>query len=140
ELALKSTLDNRVKVDELLQELLRLVEREKAVYQNLGFTLIGRDFSESVFEKYQALVSLDNGTYSLVEQNLAAEFAPEKEKEIARLGSELLQGIEQQISRKERERSLLEGKLPTVERDERLDELTAEIRGYTQLKNAFVSG
>lgn len=140
EIKLTRHLRERKEADQTLLELKKLIKEEGHIYQTLGITLIGKTLIGDAFDRFLKLVQEDNAHFEEKEGKLLLTFNQEKEKEIRTSGEQLIQSISEQIRSMERDKVIVEGKLPSPERKDTLDQLNGNLISFGKIRDALVEG
>ncbi len=140
ELDLNRSIKENQAADQLLVDIKDLVKQESLIYQNLGVQLIGKPLGGDIFENYLNLVKADNIKFKLDDGLLQLEQHMEKEEVVEKAAWDLFQELQERIRMSEIERGIVEGKLPSNDRTERLEELNENIRSYRNLQSSLISG
>lgn len=112
-------LDVQKSEDQLWLDLQKSLAQEKKIYEMIGLSLIGRLISDETFEKYLQLVS------RRAAQLIQEQIVPDVEAQIAELEKKVL---------------IEEGKIASLERNQEMVRLRAEVSGYQNLKNSLLAG
>lgn len=140
ELMLNRQIKSLLALDKLIVDLKEQLKKESQIYQNVGSQFLGKSFEGNLFEQYLHLVEMNNIDYALNNGKLEQNYQPQKEKEIADSGWKIFQEIEENIRIAEIEKGIIEGKLPSNERSEKIADLNEKIMAFKNLQKALISG
>jgi hypothetical protein len=140
ELKLTQSLKEHEKQDQLLEEITSLVKKQSENFQIMGVHLIMSTMLGEPFDHFLKIIELNKKIYQVQDGNLKAAFDPEKEKEMEKLQNKLLANIDRKMKEDEREREILQGKLPSEETKAELKKVEADLKAYQKLKNTLMSG
>lgn len=124
----------REKIDHLYIERENILHAEETLYKNLGTELLNLHVDPSLFNKYLALIELNTNRYSLQNHTLEFHPAPHLREAIDTFMAELLTQIHSTLHTLSQEKELASAKLPSAERSETLNHLSAQITTYTKLQ------
>ena len=127
-------------VDSVLLKIKESLNEEKKIYQNIGNQLVDRPRMHGIFNRFLDLVKLSHVVYTFEDGKLYQIRSVQKEKDIQDLQEEISRKIQKIIYTAQAEKSIEEGKFPSKERFENLDDLNERIYGYKSLQKAFISG
>lgn len=139
ELRIMNQLSQQQGIDDLLKSLTDQVQEEKDLFQDLGATLINNRARKDLIDRYLQLTLLNQGRYSSVGGRLVMEFSVEREREIDRIGRELIDVFAQAEAKQREGRKVVEGQLPSAARTEKLDEYDKAIIGFQNLQRKLIS-
>jgi mono/diheme cytochrome c family protein len=132
-------IDRLRKEDEQLLMLKSELKRERDLYHHLGMTLLSKNVSDELLEKYFELIRLDaypfgwNGS-RLIEQ---------RQKNIQVKAKVLLQAIvkenDEKILALEQEKKIINGKIASASRTEQMAAVQVEIDGFKKLKAKIIT-
>lgn len=125
--------------DKLYVEMKANVKREKDLYDSMGKSLIQGGGQEDLEGYIKALSLLDN-TFALANNTLTYQFSAEKSQQVAALGENLQNRIQQKIDRLTQQKKGIEGKINSPERTRGLAELSAQINSLTKMRNLLTAG
>ncbi|MBA3958568.1 MAG: c-type cytochrome [Parachlamydiaceae bacterium] len=138
ELALLTTIQQRTVIDDLFTQLKRQVVEEANLYKDTGMRLLVRNKDPEVIQEYAKLIMLNGNHFVTREGKLIKNPAP-NQAEIDVLEKNILDNLDKEIAILEHQKSRLEGQLSSASRLEELATLTADVNGWTKLKNTFIS-
>lgn len=140
ELELNRSIKANQDADQVLLDLKNLLKQESQIYQTFGVQLIGKPLAGDTFENYLNLVKTDNVKFKVDDGALLLEQDPKKEESAGKVEWDLFQELQERIRVSEIEKGIVEGKLPSNERGERLETLNENIRAYRNLQSSLISG
>lgn len=124
--------------DALYVDLRKLIKAEKENYQSVGLLMIQNGERPDLLS-YINLLGLLDKRLQIKEGKLSYELSEEKEAQIAALGQTILTHIGEKLEKLSKEKSILEGKIPSVDQRTALHELDGRINAFSQLKNRLVA-
>lgn len=140
ELTLNRQIKSILELDKLIVDLKDKVKKESQIYQNIGTQFLGKSFEGDLFEQYLKLLKTTNVQYELTNGKLEQTHQPQKEKEIEESGWKIFQEIQENIRVAEIEKGIIEGKLPSNERTEKIEDLNEKIQAFKGLQKVLISG
>jgi mono/diheme cytochrome c family protein len=117
--------------------LIARLKKESDAYRILGETILSSKVDDGMSEQLLKMVMLNKDRYQIQEGQLVSN--PEKEKQIAEEGKEVVKILDAKLKELQRELTLEKAKIPSGEGRERLSELNSEIVTVTRLKNKLTS-
>ncbi len=133
------------KIDKLQKEegqLLLLkseIKRERDLYYNLGMTLLSKNVSNELLEKYFELIRLNAYPFGWNGSKLVSN----RQKDVNKKAEALLQSIVKEVDKKiaelEREKQLIGGKIGSAERTEQLTAVQTDIEAFKKLKARIIT-
>lgn len=139
ELQLNKELKGREQNDQVYVNLINEVKKEKAIYDNLGLNLILIKADDKVLNDYLNLVALNSGRYHLEEGQLKMKDDPEIKEKMAVIESKIIKNIEDSVAELTKEKTLVEGKLPSDDKRAQLNKINSEIAALTKLRDRVVT-
>lgn len=140
ELTLNRQIKEFLDLDQLIVDLKDKVKKESQIYQNIGIQFLGMSFEGNLFDQYLDLLGKNNVQYQLKNGKLEQKHQPQKEKEIEKSGRKIFQEIQENIRFVEVEKEIVEGKLPSKERSEKIEDLSEKIQAFKNLQKVLISG
>lgn len=136
ELGLKAKLQQHEVLDKLFVDLKTQVQREENLYKDIGTMLISKELSDESLKTFLKLINSNAGRYSIKDN--ALHLTATNEQEIDKLKNNLTSEIEKKIAQQQKDKVIVEGRMPSVQRNEALAHLNAEIAGFTKLKDILI--
>ncbi|ADI39299.1 c-type cytochrome [Waddlia chondrophila] len=140
ELSLSQKMQMLQAVDQLVVDMREKLQKESDILRNVGVQLLGIQEEKALFDQYLQLISLNSIHYSLADGQLKLSHDAEKELQIQTLSKKMLQEVLETLQTLEKEKILVEGRLPSNERSESLEDLNGKILKYKLLQKALASG
>jgi len=130
EIEIRKTLKERQEVDQKLVELKALIEAESSVYQSIGLNLLLKKEDEKDFKNYLKLILLSESRYRFEKDQLTMQLDDTKDKERDKIQKQMIKNITNKISQLVQDKSILEGKIPSLERTEALKMVNQDLTAY----------
>lgn len=137
QLQLMQKLNQLEGVDQTLQSLVDEIKNERNLMLDLGLTLISQGSNESITDKFYQLIKLEEGLFTINGEALSVKDAPEKE--ISKVGQEIVDEINVNIQKLTKEKTLEQGKIRSPQADEAINALNQKISGLKDLRNRVIS-
>jgi mono/diheme cytochrome c family protein len=132
-------LEQQKEVDQILVDLENEIDKEKALYKNLGEEILSKMMDEASLQTFLKMLALYENTYSMNQGRLVFEFKPEKESALRAFKDSLINQIEKQVVQLEKEKQILQGKIGS-HLGEELVTLTNELQAFVALKKKILTG
>lgn len=140
ELLLNQQINALLAVDNLIIKIKNELQKESEVFQNIGAQVIGIEELENLFDQYLKLIDLSSIHYTLKDGQLELQRKSENMKEMEGLSNQMIESIRGTLQKLEREKVVTQGRLPSRERTDSLEDLNQKILKYKNLEKALVSG
>jgi mono/diheme cytochrome c family protein len=140
ELNLSKEIKNYEETDKQLYELKELVRKEGRIYQTMGVNLIGKEMIGDAFDKYLKVIEINDGDFKIKGEELHASFDNEKEQIISKISNQLLEELKQHLKKRQRDKQISEGKLPSQMRSRELEETNSDINALQKVLNTLTQG
>lgn len=129
------------KIDRLLTQLKKLVIKEREIYQSIGFDMISANVDDAIWENYLNIIRLVEQPFDIVDGKLTLnDSITAKNRKMIDLTDKIVAILDTAISAKKKEKTIIEGKLPSTQRDAEFRTVSAEIDKSNKLKNKLLSG
>lgn len=128
------------KNDELLQKIRNQIDVERTLFEGLGMSIISKNLSNEIFKTFLTVVKMNGGRFQFSDGALKMDGTEENKSKLVAAEKNLLDALQKEIGEKEKEKTLLMGKIKTPEISHRLKEMIGEISGLKQLREALESG
>lgn len=138
EIELNKPLKDLQKIDHLFLELKKEIELERSLYENLGFSLLLKNFSDEQFALYLNLVAMNQDRYQF-EKNKLTMHRTVAEKNLELFTHRLTDQFDKKIAGLSIQKSISEGKLPSEKIEGSIEQISNELNGYIQLKAKLIS-
>ncbi len=125
--------------DQLLVELRKLVDAERNLFQTMGMTLINQHMEIELINKFIYLIESDEERFKETDGKLSLQMQADKEKEREKVFSEIIAFLDAKIADLKKEKTIEEGKMPSAEQKEHLNNLGKEIDSYIKIKDELIS-
>lgn len=139
QLSIGEELKKQQAVDQLLQRLISEVKHQRDLYFALSSSLLARLGEGDIVQEAIDLIAINAVHYDLVNGRLELDPHTRNVEEIAASGQHLAAKLETSIAALEKEKTAIQGQLPSSERYERLSELNLRLHTYTQLRVQVLS-
>jgi mono/diheme cytochrome c family protein len=140
ELEVKKRLNEHQKQDSLLLEIKNALDKEREVSNIVGVQLIGVNLGEQTISLYQKLLEATGNRFSFDGKNLNLNLKTTGEEKAQEMEKVLLDRISKNIDDLKRDKSILEGKISSVERNQALEKTNQSLNTLSKLKNDVASG
>lgn len=135
----EQSLSSLQKQDALYLKLKEEIKQERAAYQNMGADLLSKGISEQILNTYFALLQLNAGRYALKEGQLTFSFDSQRQDKIRQLRDQIVQQFDSKIDELQKQKTILEGKLPSKERNDSLAVVQTELSTLQKIKVKILS-
>lgn len=137
EIALKQELENYETEDNSLAELLKMVQKEKELYRDLGNSIFNLYGNSPIFQTYLEALSLNENHFRFEEGRLVMRTLDEKK--LDRLIAEIQARIDEKTQDLQAEKILVEGKIPNQEQQLRISDVNQSLANQKEMKRDFIS-
>ena len=114
------------------------IKSEKNNYFNIGVGLISKDVSDEIFQNFLDIIKLNGHRYVEVDRHLKFQQDEKSDLEIRSHLQLIVDAINQQISELEKQRSVLEGKIATAQRNQEIQSNQAQIDALKKLRDKLL--
>jgi hypothetical protein len=132
-------LNKHKEVDQLFGELIDTLKSEIKLFQTYGLGLLNKKLYGPVLNGFMNILSLYKGIYRLKDDKLTLNLRSEMEQKIAKAGNDSVKELNEMIADLEKNKKVEEGKLSSAEKAKNVDQLTAEIKSDTKLRDDTLS-
>lgn len=131
---------NRLKEqDQLLIDLKTTLKKEKELYLSLGLSFIQLRPGDAILNDYAKLVGSLQPRFKIENGKIVDLLTDKNQKQASEITQKLMAWIDAKLAELQKEKSVLEGKMASEEKNEMLFNLQNEITVYTKLKNKLIS-
>lgn len=125
--------------DRQLLELKSEIKKERELFYRLGMTLLSKNVSKNLLEKYLMLVRLN--LYPIRWDGKQLNAARQKDVEVIsrNLLQEIVQEMDQKITALKQEKKIVEGKIASAARTDQLSVLEADIAAFKKLRGKTIT-
>lgn len=138
ELELLGRLQQEEANDKPFLELKQTIEREKAIFKEIGFGFLAHNLNAEIFNDFVMLTALKDRWYEK-DKLLQMYQKPEEEQQIKDLQKKIVEGIDQEIAAGKNEKLVLETSQDDDSNKEKLNAVTAHLNGITNFRKQIVS-
>ena len=125
--------------DALLLELIASINKEKAIYQEMGASFVANHVSDSILEQFISLINLNSDRYSIEGNQLVLKSFTEQSKQYNNLVLGISHEFGEKIDLLEKKKIVVQGKLPSGSKDSELNQVIELIHTYEALKGKILS-
>lgn len=128
---------NQEATDQILQDLMNEIEREKNLYQGVGQQIITQEKSDEALAPLLDIIAANGNRYSFKEGKLTGRF--DEENKVAGFGKTLSDNFQKEIDSLSHELILVQGKIASNERSAEVARLNADIHALVSLRGETLS-
>lgn len=128
------------KIDRSLSEIKKLMTQEREIYQNIGLDMLSSNVDESIWEKYLNILSLTAQPFDFAEGKLSLKESGPSNPKVTELVNQIVNLLDANIASEKKEKIIVEGKLPSKDKEALLHNITADIEKNGKVKAKLLSG
>ncbi|GAB4226618.1 MAG: hypothetical protein Tsb0021_02790 [Chlamydiales bacterium] len=139
ELQIKASIQSQQNTDEQLHKMQKALTQQREIFLRAGSSIISRyrGIDNPILDAWLKIIELSGKNFDF--QNKTLVMVALEEKNIEKYKSIIFQTIDEELNQLNREKTKTESRLPSIEREKKLQKLDQEIGGLTTLKNTIVA-
>lgn len=137
-------LAGELKQSEMFETLLggirRLIANQRDIFQGVGNDMIAAAINDEEWPRFLKIIELNAGYFSFEDGRLSINSSEEKEQQMQELAEKIVSTLDRKLDALQREREVIEGRLPSPDRGARLRTLQARVNTINKVKSRLLSG
>jgi len=140
QMKLEIDLDKQQLADQRLVDLQKLLQKEREVYQGIGNDMLTINVDDGMWKIFINMIESNANRFELKNKNLTWGLDAHKEGLIENFVDEIVKMIDDRLSQIKKSAAVVQGRLPSFERNDEAKSLDAKIASYEKLKAKLLAG